>query len=95
MPSSTDPYDLLGVPSTATAADVKQAFRRLAARWHPDRNPAPEAATRFREAQEAYELLIDPDRRRAHDEKRRRHLLEDPQPVARGLFEAYLAEIGS
>ena len=90
MPTTTDPYDVLGVASNADDADIRQAFRRLAARWHPDRNPAPEAAARFRDAQRAYELLSDPERRRAHDERRRKMLLDDPQETARRMFETYL-----
>ncbi len=88
-----DPYDILGVPSTATPADIKTAFRRKASFFHPDRNPDPNAAARFREAQEAYELLIDDDRRQAHDQKRRKHLLDDPAEVARTMFKTYLEDI--
>lgn len=91
--SARDPYDILGVAASATPADIKQAFRRKAALYHPDRNPAPDAAARFREVQQAYELLSDDDRRRAHDQKRRRHLLEDPAEVAGAMFRAYLNEI--
>jgi curved DNA-binding protein CbpA len=91
--STQDPYDVLGVASTATAADIKQAFRRLAARWHPDRNPDPVAPARFRAAQEAFELLSDDERRRAHDAARQKRLLDDPAATARAMFEAYLNEI--
>ena len=92
-PTDTDPYDVLGVASTAKPADIKQAFRRKAALYHPDRNPDPDASTRFREAQAAYELLIDEERRRAHDQKRRKHLLDDPGGIARTMFESYLMEL--
>jgi curved DNA-binding protein CbpA len=91
-PSSTDPYDVLGIASSATTADVKLAFRKKASIFHPDRNPHPDAAARFREAQEAYDLLIDEDRRRAHDQKRQKRLLEDPVQAARAMFQTYLAE---
>ena len=91
--SSQDPYDVLGVASSASAADIKQAFRRLAARWHPDRNPAPEAAARFRAVQAAYELLSDDERRRAHDQMRQKRLLDDPAATARAMFGAYLSEL--
>jgi curved DNA-binding protein CbpA len=92
QPSSTDPYDILGLPSSATPADIKLAFRKKASVFHPDRNPDPNAPARFREAQEAYDLLIDEDRRRAHDQKRQRRLLEDPSDAARAMFTTYLAE---
>lgn len=90
---TADPYDTLGVPSGASAEDIKRAFRRKASFYHPDRNAAPDAAQRFREAQAAYELLSDDTRRRAHDEKRQKHLLDDPVAVARRMFESYLEDI--
>lgn len=93
MPASTqDPYDILDLASSATAEDIKRAFRRKASVFHPDRNPDPDAGRRFREAQQAFELLIDPVRRDAHDQRRQKHLLEDPQEVARAMFEDYLQE---
>ena len=84
---------MLGVASTASAADIKQAFRRLAARWHPDRNPDPNAAARFRDAQQPHDLLSDVTRRRAHDAARQKRLLDDPAATARAMFAAYLDEI--
>jgi len=63
-----DLYLVLGVQREATAGDIKRAYRRLARRWHPDINPGDrEAAIRFRQVLEAYETLIDPDRRRRYD----------------------------
>jgi molecular chaperone DnaJ len=62
-----DYYDVLGVPRDASDADVKKAFRRLARELHPDVNPAAEAAERFREAAEAYEVLSDADTRARYD----------------------------
>lgn len=92
MANERDPYDVLGVASTATAADIRLAFRRKAAAFHPDRNPEPGAAERFREAQQAHDLLIDEERRRAHDARRQKRLLDDPDAVAGAMFRAYLAE---
>src|SRR5215218_3500339 len=63
-----DFYVVLGVPRTATAMDVKRAYRRLARRYHPDINPGDHvAAMRFKEITEAYETLSDPERRRRYD----------------------------
>lgn len=63
-----DLYIVLGVKREATPADIKRAYRRLARRFHPDINPGDrEAASRFREILDAYETLIDPDRRRRYD----------------------------
>jgi len=62
-----DYYDVLGVPRDADAAAIKDAFRRLALRWHPDRNKAPEAEERFKEIAEAYAVLSDPAKRADYD----------------------------
>jgi molecular chaperone DnaJ len=63
-----DLYIVLGVAREASSIDIKRAYRRLARRYHPDINPGDrEAVTRFRQILEAYETLIDPDRRRRYD----------------------------
>src|SRR5262245_24410149 len=63
-----DPYDVLGLPRTATEAEVKSAFRKLASQHHPDRNQSdPEAAQRFKEINQAHQILSDPDKRAAYD----------------------------
>jgi len=63
-----DPYELLGLHHQATTAEVKAAFRKRAAEHHPDRNPGdPEAQVRFRELNEAYQILSDPQKRAAFD----------------------------
>lgn len=53
-----DPYVVLGISSGASPAELKRAYRRLAMRWHPDRNDAPEATERFKEINAAYERLM-------------------------------------
>ena len=64
-----DYYKVLDVPKTATEADVKKAYRRLAMKYHPDRNPGDhEAEERFKEAKEAYEVLTDAQKRAAYDQ---------------------------
>jgi molecular chaperone DnaJ len=62
-----DYYDVLGVPRGATPNEIKTAFRRLARQHHPDVNPGKDAEPRFLEILEAYEVLGDPERRRAFD----------------------------
>ncbi|HWQ28319.1 MAG TPA: molecular chaperone DnaJ, partial [Dehalococcoidia bacterium] len=62
-----DYYGVLGVPRTADAETIKRAFRKLAMQYHPDRNAAPEAAERFKEINEAYEVLADGEKRARYD----------------------------
>jgi molecular chaperone DnaJ len=63
----SDFYALLDVPRDATEADIKKAYRKLAMEFHPDRNSAPDAESRFKEITEAYEILRDPQKRAAYD----------------------------
>ncbi len=93
MSLQQDHYARLGVPASATADAIKAAYRKKAAQYHPDRNPSPDAAARFREIQEAYDVLSDAARRKAFDDYRQRSLIEDPLPVAREIAEKYIQGI--
>ena len=64
-----DYYEVLGVNRDASEEDIKKAYRRLAMKWHPDRNPDnPKAEDHFKEAKEAYEMLSDAQKRAAYDQ---------------------------
>src|ERR671926_1684399 len=62
-----DYYEVLGVTRSASDDDIKKAYRRLALQYHPDRNSAPEATERFKEATEAYQVLSDAEKRSMYD----------------------------
>ena len=62
-----DYYEILGLTRTCSDDDIKKAYRRLALQYHPDRNNAPEATERFKEATEAYQVLSDSEKRSLYD----------------------------
>src|SRR3990172_1684023 len=67
MPDKRDCYEVLGVPPNASDEEVKKAFRRLALEYHPDRNNRGDAEERFKEINEAYQILSNPQKRSAYD----------------------------
>ena len=69
MADKRDYYEVLGVSKTASDADIKKAFRVLEKKYHPDMNPGDkEAEAKFKEAQEAYAVLSDPEKRKQYDQ---------------------------
>jgi molecular chaperone DnaJ len=86
--TESDYYELLGVPRTASDAEIKQAFRRLARELHPDVSTAQDAERRFRDVAEAFEVLSDPTRRATYDRFGKAGL-------RRGGFEPAFSDFGS
>lgn len=68
MTTKRDYYDILGVKKDASKEEIKKAYRKLALEYHPDRNKAKEAAQKFKEINEAYEILADPKKKEAYDQ---------------------------
>src|SRR6187397_1036810 len=80
-----DYYEVLGVNRDASDEDLKKSYRKLAMKWHPDRNPDnPKAEEHFKEAKEAYEILSDAQKRAAYDQFG--HAGVDPAAAGAGGF---------
>lgn len=85
-----DYYAILGVAANVALSDIKSAYRKKASQLHPDKNSSSDAPARFREVQEAYEVLSDINKRKVYDENRRRSLLDSPIDTAREIWKYYL-----
>lgn len=68
MPTKRDYYEILGVDKKATPAEVKSAYRKMALKFHPDKNKEPDAETKFKEINEAYQVLSDQKKRQTYDQ---------------------------
>lgn len=68
MAENRDPYEVLGVSRDASAAEIKKAYRRLSKKYHPDLNKAPGAEKKFKEINEAYEILSNPQKKAQFDQ---------------------------
>ena len=89
-----NPYNILGVSPTASADDIKKAYRALAMRHHPDRNPHSSAEVRFNAIKKAYELLSDPVKRAEYNYSLTNRIIIDPENEARTLWDSLFNRCG-
>jgi DnaJ-class molecular chaperone len=68
MPTKRDYYDILGVDKKAAAKEIKSAYRKMALKYHPDKNKASDAEEKFKEINEAYQVLSDGEKKKAYDQ---------------------------
>ena len=68
MSAKRDYYEVIGVSKQASQDEIKSQYRKLALKFHPDRNKSPEAADHFKEISEAYAVLSDPKKRQLYDQ---------------------------
>jgi uncharacterized membrane protein YsdA (DUF1294 family) len=89
-----DYYAILGVPRNATPEEIKEAYRRLAKMYHPDKNPSPEAEERFKLINEAYQVLSDPAKRAEYDALYDMLMSRASAPTGPGAREPHAAGYG-
>lgn len=86
-PKDTELYDVLGIAPTATVAQIKKSYLILARKYHPDKNPEPEAEAMFKNISQAYEVLSDPEKRENYHKFGKESLNSDYCTDSRVLFQ--------
>lgn len=89
-----NPYNILGISPTATAEEIKKAYRSLAMRHHPDRSTHSNAEIRFNAIKTAYELLSDPKKRAEYNQSLSNRIIIDPENEARALWHSLFERCG-
>lgn len=96
--SARDYYEVLGVSKSSSAQEIKSQYRKMALKFHPDRNKSPDAPKHFKEISEAYAVLSDPDKRRLYDQNGHagvdgKYTKEDIFSSARGNFSDIFGDV--
>ena len=68
MPTKRDYYEILGVDKSSSGKEIKSAYRKMALKYHPDKNKADDAEEKFKEINEAYQVLSDGEKKKAYDQ---------------------------
>ncbi len=87
MATKRDYYDILGVSKSASAAELKSAYRKQAMQWHPDRNKAKDAEEKFKEINEAFQVLGDPKKKAQYDQFGHAAPQQGPSGYGNGPFQ--------
>lgn len=87
---SHDHFEQLEVSRSATTLEIKKAYRKLANKYHPDRNDSPEAVEKFQHIQEAYDVLSDPKKRSLYL-KNNYTVITDPREIADDFWQSALS----
>lgn len=88
-----NPYAVLSIKFGASTEEIRSAYRHLSSQFHPDRNHGADAALKFRNIRAAYEILSDPDRKKALDAKISEMVVNDPLAEMVNLVNNYLNEV--